>query len=156
MGKPGVPPIRFSGYGPYAGFLHHSEHKVLFEEELYPTALHLYEALKFLQHRPDIADRIRECARPEEVYAISTAEATQTRADWHSIAIQMMDTVLHQKFRQHGELRKLLLDTTPAELIYSEESDHFWGDGPAGSGSNELGKALMRVRDRLRAEAGLA
>ncbi|KAI0043490.1 DUF1768-domain-containing protein [Auriscalpium vulgare] len=151
-----APAVRFSGYGRFAGFLHHSEHKVLHEEELYPTALHLYEALKFLSHRPDIAKRIRHCERPEEVYAISSSEAESTRPDWHIVAIQMMDTVLHQKFRQHGDLRALLLDTHPSDLIYAERDDPFWGEGPEGVGSNELGKALMRVRDKLRAEAGLA
>ena len=64
-----------------------------------------------------------------------------------------MDEVLYLKFRQHGELRALLLGTYPAELIYVESGDAFWGDGP-GNGLNELGKSLMRVRERFRAEGG--
>jgi predicted NAD-dependent protein-ADP-ribosyltransferase YbiA (DUF1768 family) len=63
-----------------------------------------------------------------------------------------MDEVLYLKFRQHSELRALLLNTYPSELLYAESGDTFWGDG-AGSGLNELGKSLMRVRDRLRQEA---
>jgi len=39
-------PVRFNGYGEYSGFLHHSADSLLYEEELYPMALHLYEALK--------------------------------------------------------------------------------------------------------------
>ncbi|KAA1479174.1 DUF1768-domain-containing protein, partial [Dentipellis sp. KUC8613] len=147
------PPVRFSGYGQYAGFLHHSPHNILYDDELYPTALHLFEALKFLDHRPDIAERIRECQRAEEVYAISSSMAEYTRPDWHSVAISMMDEVLHHKFRQHGDLRSLLLNTGNAELIYAEPNDTFWGEGLGGSGANELGKALMRVRERLRREA---
>ncbi len=64
-----------------------------------------------------------------------------------------MDQVLYLKFRQHGDLRSLLLGTFPAELIYVESGDTFWGDG-AGAGMNELGKSLMRVRERFRAEGG--
>ncbi len=64
-----------------------------------------------------------------------------------------MDNVLHLKFRQHGDLRTLLLNTYPAELIYVELGDPFWGDG-AGNGLNELGKSLMRVRERIRFEVG--
>ena len=60
-----------------------------------------------------------------------------------------MDDVLYLKFRQHGDLRTLLLDTFPADLVYVESGDPFWGDG-AGVGMNELGKSLMRVRERLR------
>ena len=62
-----------------------------------------------------------------------------------------MDEVLYLKFRQHSDLRALLLGTYPAELIYVESGDVFWADG-AGAGLNELGKSLMRVRDRFRAE----
>ena len=60
-----------------------------------------------------------------------------------------MDDVLYLKFRQHGDLRTLLLGTFPADLVYVESGDPFWGDG-AGVGMNELGKSLMRVRERLR------
>ena len=60
-----------------------------------------------------------------------------------------MDDVLYLKFRQHGDLRTLLLDTLLADLVYVESGDPFWGDG-AGVGMNELGKSLMRVRERLR------
>jgi predicted NAD-dependent protein-ADP-ribosyltransferase YbiA (DUF1768 family) len=65
-----------------------------------------------------------------------------------------MDEVLYLKFRQHGDLRTLLLDTFPSELIYVESGDPFWGDG-AGAGMNQLGKSLMRVRGQLRIEAGI-
>jgi predicted NAD-dependent protein-ADP-ribosyltransferase YbiA (DUF1768 family) len=65
-----------------------------------------------------------------------------------------MDEVLYLKFRQHGDLRTLLLDTHPSELIYVESGDPFWGDG-AGAGMNQLGKSLMRVRGQLRIEAGI-
>jgi ribA/ribD-fused uncharacterized protein len=63
-----------------------------------------------------------------------------------------MDEVLYQKFRQHSDLRSLLLNTGNSELIYAEVTDPFWGEGPSGQGANELGRALMRVRDRLRQE----
>lgn len=56
---------------------------------------------------------------------------------------------MYHKFRQHPDLRNLLMNTGVAELIYAEVNDIFWGEGPDGQGANELGKALMRVRDRL-------
>lgn len=66
-----------------------------------------------------------------------------------------MDDVLYLKFLQHGDLRTLLLNTYPADLVYVELRDPFWGDG-AGVGMNELGKSLMRVRERLRIEGEMA
>jgi predicted NAD-dependent protein-ADP-ribosyltransferase YbiA (DUF1768 family) len=62
-----------------------------------------------------------------------------------------MDEALYRKFRQHGDLRTLLLDTYPYELVYVEPTDAYWGNG-AGAGLNEFGKSLVRVRDRLRGE----
>jgi len=59
---------------------------------------------------------------------------------------------LYLKFKQHPDLRTLLMGTGVAPIIYADAIDHFWGEGEGGRGANELGKALVRVRDRLRAE----
>jgi len=79
--------LKFNGYGEFAGLLYHSPHSVLYQEELYPTALHLFEARKFLDHRPDLADRIRECERVEDVTSISAELAEFTRRDWSNVAL---------------------------------------------------------------------
>lgn len=50
----------------------------------------------------------------------------------------------------------LLIGTGSAELIYADSNDGFWDTGPNGEGSNELGRALMRVREKLMREAGMA
>jgi predicted NAD-dependent protein-ADP-ribosyltransferase YbiA (DUF1768 family) len=65
-----------------------------------------------------------------------------------------MDEVLYLKFRQHSDLRTLLFNTYPSKLVYVEPCDPFWGDG-GGAGANELGKSLVRVRERLRMEGGM-
>jgi hypothetical protein len=39
-----------------------------------------------------------------------------------------MDEVLDLKFRQHDDLRALLLSNHPQELVYVESGDLFWGD----------------------------
>ena len=64
-----------------------------------------------------------------------------------------MDKALHLKFQQHGGLRTLLINTYPAELVYVEPRDRFWGGDGEGAGRNEFGQSLMRVRELLRAEA---
>jgi hypothetical protein len=82
-----APVLKFNGYGDFSGLLYHSPHSVVYEEELYPTALHLFEARKFLDHRPDLADRIRQCDRVEDVTAISAELADFTRRDWGNVAL---------------------------------------------------------------------
>lgn len=59
-----------------------------------------------------------------------------------------MEETLFMKFKQHPDLRWLLTGTERAMLIYADPNDSFWGEGN-GTGANELGKALMRVRERL-------
>ena len=64
-----------------------------------------------------------------------------------------MDEVLYLKFKQNPDIRQLLMQTGDAKLIYEEPRDLFWGSDPdEGRGANEMGKALMRIRERLRAE----
>lgn len=60
--------------------------------------------------------------------------------------------MLYLKFKQHPDLRSLLMNTGLADIIYSDTGDSYWGEGPLGQGTNELGKAIMRVRERLRRE----
>jgi hypothetical protein len=79
--------LKFNGYGQYAGLLCHSPHRVLFEDDLYPTALHLFEAHKFLGGRPDLADRIRQCERVEEVTTLSAEMGDFARGDWGNVAL---------------------------------------------------------------------
>ena len=90
-----APVLKFNGYGEFSGLLYHSPHSVVYEEELYPTALHLFEARKFLDHRPDLAERIRLCERVEDVTAISAELAEFTRRDWGNVALS---TVCNQPF----------------------------------------------------------
>jgi hypothetical protein len=85
-----APVLKFNGYGDFAGFLYHSPHTVVYEDDLYPTALHLFEARKFLDHRPDLAEQIRRCERVEEITAISAQQEMFARRDWGNVALRMV------------------------------------------------------------------
>ena len=61
----------------------------------------------------------------------------------------MIDAV-KAKFKQHPQLKKLLLETGNAILIEKTKQDNFWADGGDGSGQNYLGKILMMVREELK------
>jgi len=71
------------------------------------------------------------------------------RPDWGLKFLDLMDEVLLTKCKQHPDLRSVLLHTGDARIVYEQPHDDFWGSG----GRNELGKALVRVRERLRAES---
>lgn len=79
-----------------------------------------------------------------------------------------MEDALWHKFNQHSDLKAELLSTGHAELIevskyvigririmvnttaQASDKDAFWGWGADQRGRNELGKALERLRARLR------
>jgi predicted NAD-dependent protein-ADP-ribosyltransferase YbiA (DUF1768 family) len=85
---------------------------VSYDDDLYPTALHLFEALRFLYHRADIAERIRLCERVEEVAAISAEMAEFTRRDWGNIAFIKVSTATIRSFFRisHGVCVVMLID----------------------------------------------
>ncbi|EGO28034.1 hypothetical protein SERLADRAFT_347359 [Serpula lacrymans var. lacrymans S7.9] len=143
--------IKFDHRNELRGFLNHSTHRVMYEQKIYPTALHLLEALKFKHQHPDLAERIRKCKDVNEVYTLSAGMQEHVRSDWGNVFLKVTEEVLYHKFKQHPDLRSLLLNTGIADLVYAD-AHTYWGEGPLGDGANELGKALVRVRDKLRAE----
>jgi predicted NAD-dependent protein-ADP-ribosyltransferase YbiA (DUF1768 family) len=76
------------------GFMNHSPHRVLHQNKLYPSALHLLEALKFLGHRPDLAERIRAVKEIKDVYSVSGAFNEFIRGDWGQVLLQMVSLPL--------------------------------------------------------------
>ncbi|KAG9317755.1 hypothetical protein JVU11DRAFT_1973 [Chiua virens] len=145
-----VPSIKFDHTGEFAGFVNHSNHRVIYRNKMYPTASHLLEAMKFT-HRPELQERIRTCEDVNDMYPLSASFQEHVRPDWGQVFLQTMQDVLFLKFKQHPGLRTLLLRTGLVDIVYADENT-YWGEGRAGEGANELGKTLMRVRERLRQE----
>ncbi|KAH8096614.1 hypothetical protein BXZ70DRAFT_326627 [Cristinia sonorae] len=151
--------LRMDSIGPFADLLHFSSHPVHYKNKLYPTAYHLYEAMKYLDHRPDIAERIRTSGSGREgverAGEVSRDYTAHVRPDWERVMVDKMEEALYHKFIQHESARRILLATGQKSLIFSEYDDAFWGDGPVGQGLNHIGHILMRIRDQLR-DAGYA
>ncbi|KAF9245398.1 hypothetical protein BU15DRAFT_41154, partial [Melanogaster broomeanus] len=136
---------------PYYEFTNFSPHDVMYKGKRYPTSEHLFQASKFLDAHPQIAERIRTCGKqPMQAFDEAHKHQSAVRSDWAQVHVEKMETALKLKFTQHSSLKKLLLGTGNAELVEDSPRDWFWGIGADGSGSNELGKALMRLRHELR------
>ncbi|KAG1752408.1 uncharacterized protein EDB91DRAFT_1044509 [Suillus paluster] len=144
------PPVKFDHIGELSGFVNHSPHRVLYRNKMYPTAMHLLEAMKFTEH-PELQERIRTCTDVGDMYPLSASFQDRVRPDWGLVFLKIMEDVLYLKFKQHPHLRSLLLRTHLADIVYADPN-LYWGQGPSGEGSNELGRALMRIRDRLHAD----
>ncbi|KIM29440.1 hypothetical protein M408DRAFT_113456 [Serendipita vermifera MAFF 305830] len=131
---------------PYYSFTNLSGHHVRYRGRLYPTSEHLFQAMKFMDSSPDIAENIRNTPRPSDASDLAREHQAYVPPGWYRYNISTMDEVLRLKFTQHGILKSELLSTGNAELIQDSPTDAFWGNGANKKGSNELGKALMRLR----------
>ena len=98
--------IKFNEYGEFPELLCYSPHSVVYEDKLYPTALHLFEARKFLPHLPDLADRIRQCERVEQVASITAEMADFIRRDWGNV---MLNTVSKSPLISRGFGKRTIL-----------------------------------------------
>ncbi|PFH48379.1 hypothetical protein AMATHDRAFT_76771 [Amanita thiersii Skay4041] len=138
-------------HDPYYGFTNFSAHPVLYRGKKYPTSEHLFQSMKFHDHKSGLAEHIRTCSeRPSVAFSEARRFQPEIRSDWLKINIQKMEEVLWLKFTQHSDLKAELLATGNAELIEDSDKDAFWGIGADRRGRNELGKALERLRAKLR------
>ncbi|GJE95780.1 NADAR family protein [Phanerochaete sordida] len=140
---------------PYYEFSNYSQHPVEHNGKSYPTAVHLFQAHKFLDTSADIAESIRVQATPKDAVDEASRHSYAQRTDWRSVNREYMDLVLDAKFAQHPALRETLLATGDKELVEASPYDDFWGYGPNKNGRNEFGKCLMKLRERLRAANNL-
>lgn len=91
------PPIKFDHTGEYAGFVNHSAHRVMYQNKLYPTALHLLEALKFA-HQPALQEHIRTCKDVHDMYPLSASFQEHVRRDWGQVFLNVVCMSLSCRF----------------------------------------------------------
>ena len=87
---PAPPPVRFNHTTPLSGFLNFSAHRIIYLNKVYPTALHLLEALKFIGYHPDLAERIRAVNEVKGVYPVSAGLQEFVRRDWGQVFLEMV------------------------------------------------------------------
>lgn len=115
---------------------------VYFEGFMYPSTENAYMAAKTL----NTAERTQFIhIEPKEAKALGRKIAL--RPDWETVKVDIMASVVFDKFYRHKSLRKKLLATGNA---YLSEANHWkdlvWGTDEEGNGQNLLGKLLMNIR----------
>jgi N-glycosidase YbiA len=135
---------------PYGCFSNFSPHSIEMAGENWATVEHYYQAQKFLGTRfEDLMVQIRTAPTPEIAAQIGRNLEHQPHSDWDCRKLEVMHHAVLQKFRTHLSLQQILIDTENAEIIEDSPVDYFWGCGSQGTGTNHLGRILMRVRDRV-------
>ncbi|KAI0072308.1 hypothetical protein K474DRAFT_1667961 [Panus rudis PR-1116 ss-1] len=95
-GRP--PPIKIHMENGFSGLIHYSPHNVYYERKVFPTAYHLLEARKFMDHQPDIVERIRTCGSGmdgiEQARRVAEDMARFVRPDWDQVVIPIVRLLL--------------------------------------------------------------
>lgn len=126
--------------------------KIAYEDILFPTAEHLYQARKCILQDHSITD-IRSITRIIETNNPKTAKhlggMAKIRSDWDIVKLDVMLEVVRMKFQQNPLLTERLISTGDSVLIET----NWWGDTCfgvcRGVGQNHLGLILMKVREEL-------
>jgi hypothetical protein len=123
--------------------------EVEYEGVKYPTVEHAYQAAKTI----DLIQRqqlIKTCQTPSQ--ANKFGYTVTLRNDWDDMKLKVMWDLLKQKFYNHPDLKKKLIETGEAELIEGNYwHDNYWGACTCEKcvhkkKYNYLGRSLMYIR----------
>lgn len=119
--------------------------RVLYQGKAYPSVENAYQAAKF-PHDPHFQACCQDWT-PGECKRFSRRGRTP-HPDWDEVKLDVMEHLLWQKFALEG-YKSALLRTGDAPLIEGNTwGDVFWGVCD-GRGANNLGKLLMKIRDKF-------
>lgn len=146
---------------PYYEFTNFYSAPIQLDEKEWPTTEHYFQAQKF-PNNPGIREYIRtQCASARDAFNAARANrnkhALLPNDEWAAIKWEAMHQAVKEKFNQHADLKKLLLNTGDRVLVENAAPDTYWGVGinpkTGKVGYNNLGIILMKVRDELKTQA---
>jgi ribA/ribD-fused uncharacterized protein len=114
----------------------------------WPTTEHYFQAQKFISDETHFQN-VLKLATPREAFNYVRTYKSSVRSDWAHVKDDIMFKACMAKFQQHPKLKELLLSTNDRTLVEHTTNDSYWGDGGDGTGRNQLGITLMKVRDYL-------
>jgi hypothetical protein len=122
---------------------------VEYEGLRYPTVENAYQAAK-----TDDPKVRKQFVNLTPLQAKRAGAQLPRKSNWFDISLQLMASLVLQKFQSHPDLKLALLDTGDAPLVEGNDwHDTFWGVCDCrkhGYGDNHLGKILMKVREVLK------
>jgi len=107
----------------------------------------------------ETAEKIMACSTPAEAKTLGRQVKNFNQPIWDAACDAVVERGNWLKFGQNERLTHILLATGDKTLVEASPNDRIWGigfdannaEGKEGEwGHNKLGKALMRVRERIR------
>lgn len=133
---------RFTGYHRFLSNFYPAP--VTFENVLFPTVEHAYQAAKSPEH--NVWTYIATLENPKDAKRFGAT--VRLRPDWEDAKLGVMEYLLRQKFAD-PKLGRMLKATAPMRLVEGNTwGDTFWGVCN-GEGQNWLGEILELIRDGI-------
>jgi len=132
-------------FGEYRWLSNFHLYNIEYENIIYPSTEHAYQAAKSLD--PNIREEFINLSCEK---ARLKGQIIDIRPDWQDIKYSVMYDVILYKFETNKDLKSKLIETGDK---YLEETNH-WNDTYYGVcdgvGENNLGKILMEIRSKLK------
>lgn len=122
-----------------------------FDGAIYPSLEHAFQAAK----TNDLTARVNIQTAATAADAKALGKQVTIASDWDQKRLDVMASLIRQKFTNNLDLKLKLLMTGTQDLIQGGmRRDRFWGVDTKGVGENHLGKILMTVRAAIRTSDG--
>jgi ribA/ribD-fused uncharacterized protein len=132
----------------YGCFSNFAQYPIELDGRVWPTSEHYFQAQKYAGTERE--ETIRATKSPAMAARLGRDRGVPLRPDWEAVKDNVMRKAVRAKFRQHLELREVLVAAGNARIVEHTTNDSYWDDGGDGSGKNMLGQILMDVREELR------
>lgn len=116
--------------------------------KLYPTSEHAYQATKFSETAPELAEQIRLAGSPRLASDIANIHIEKQDPEWKEKRVAIMEEIIRCKLEQHEYVKQTLIDSADRYIVEMNNDDAFWGWGPDHKGQNHLGQIWMKLRSQ--------
>jgi len=140
----------YKEFGPLGYLANYSNHGFFKNGVYYKTVEHYYQSEKF--EDLDLKNKIINADTPKEASNIGRDRGNKRIDNFKSIKNKVMYDGIYEKFFQNKDIRNKLIGTGNTIIREMTIDEYYWGVGKDLSGQNNIGKILMKVRDKLRKE----
>jgi len=130
----------------FAPFDNFTAFQTEYDNYLWPTTEHAYQAARFKDTAPEVVDLIKTARSAHDAQKIAREYKSLQIRDWDAQKNGVMKEVLRCKINQHPYVLKKLLESGERTIIEDSWRDSEWGWGENKDGKNLLGVIWMELR----------
>ena len=140
----------YKEFGEYGYMANYSNHGFYINDIFYKTVEHYYQSEKYSDNK--IKQKIINAPTPKEASIIGRDRNNIRKKDFKLIKNDVMYRGIYEKFIQNKQIMYKLIETRNKTIVEKTVDEYYWGIGKDDSGSKNIGKILMRVRENIKNE----